>query len=208
MQNPTQQRGAAMPAILAILCGLAGLVLGPGQIVYCMFFSGSAAGEYACKPDKPITIPLAPTQNPLRLIAKIEYTKPRHIIHTAVTSYDTTLTFAGEQLWAEQIRVRESDDDDDDGGSISISMGSSYTTTPIALFSVEQEGDYTFVAKPTRDNDIKVHALTVTVRENVRVVHTLSAVAGFGLMVLAIVLVVMTARGKGGRSNVAERGTA
>lgn len=205
MHNPTSQRGAALPAILAVLCGLAGLALGPGQIVYCMFFSGSAAGDHPCEPGKPLTIALDPEQNPLRFLAKIEYKKPRYIFHRAVTSYDSTLSLAGEQVWRHQIRVSEADDDDDRS---SFAIGSTYTTTAIALFSVDEKGDYTFVAQPTSDDDIKVRSLTIRVRENVRVVATGIAATGFGLMVLVFVLLVIAVRSKRSAPNDAERSTA
>ena len=190
MADRNAQAGVTVLVVLAIVALLGGLVLGPGQIAWCVFLSGEKGETYECQPDREVVVPLTPEQNPVRFLATLEYREPRMHFGRAVTAYDAVLRLGDEQLWASRFRVSHEDDDERTG----ITIGSSYVSTPVQLFSVEEPGDYTFVAKSTSDKDIEVHSIRLRIRQNVSEVHTASAVAGFVMLALAIVLVVVAVR--------------
>ncbi len=191
MENRTSQSGAAATVALAVIVGLAGLILGPGQIAYCVFFSGTKAGEYPCQPDEPLIVSLHPDQNPIRFLAAVEYRKPGRAFGSRATVYDTSLSLVEDTVWSSTIRVSK-ERNDDDGAFV---MGTNSLTAALQLFSVEHPGDYTFVAKRTQQHDIEVRSIAIRVRQNVTEVNTMSTVVGFLLLLVSVVIVVLSVVG-------------
>lgn len=181
--------GLAATFLLAIVAAVGGLAIGPGQVIWCLFLSGSEAASYEIQPNREVVVPLAPDQNPLRFMARVEYLKPNRHIGTMVTAFDSVLRRGDEQLWASQFQISHKDEDKDKG--LGLRVGSSYTTCAVHLFSVDEAGDFTFVAKPTNYDQLEVKSITLKVRQNVTEVHVVSAVVGFALLVLAVVLTVI-----------------
>jgi len=190
MKDRRSEAGLAVTAVLAVLVALAGPALGPGQIVWCMFLSGEKAAEYELQPDQEVVVPLTPDQNPLRFLARLEYREPRSHFGRAETAFDGVLRQGGQELWKKRFRVSHQEDDDEVG----IALMSSYTTAAAQLFSIDEPGDFTFVAKSTRHNDIDVRGITLKVRQNVSEVQTMSAVGGFALLIGAVVIAMVGAR--------------
>ena len=191
------QSGLAATGVLAIVALLAGLVLGPGQILWCVFLSGSKAAQYELQPDQEIVVPLKPEQNPIRFLSTITYWKPRVSFGRSRTVFRGRLRKDDEELWSQSFRVTH-DSDDDEG----LSLMTSHTTSSLQLFSVDEAADYRFVAEGTSDKDIKVKSITLKVRQNVSEVLVWPVVGGFVLLVVAVVLFV--ARNRRSRSSVAE----
>lgn len=50
---------------------------------------------------------------------------------------------------------------------------------------VDTAGDYQFIAKSTRSDDIEIRSITLKVRQNVTEVDLVTAIAGFALLLLA-----------------------
>lgn len=189
MSDRRSEVGLAATLLLAVVAAVGGVALGPGQIIWCLFFSGAEAAAYEIQPDREVVVPLTPDQNPLRFMARIEYHKPYRHIGTMVTAFDGVLRRGDEQLWSSQFQVSHKDEDRDKG--VGLRVASSYTTCSVHLFSVDEAGDFTFVAKPTNYDQIEVKSITLKVRQNVSEVHTMSAVGGFVLLILAVVLAVI-----------------
>lgn len=189
MSRPPEQSGSAAITILLALVALVGLVLGPGQLIYCVFLSGAAASEHECIPDQPLVIALSPDQNPIRFTATMEYVDPGVVIGSSdATSYTGILSHGETELWTETfgIEVRDDDKDSRKSGVRVLLKSTAYSSANIRAFSVDVAGDYTFVAKRTAKRDIRVDSITLKVRENVRMTHVPTAVAGFALLLIAI----------------------
>lgn len=177
------QSGIAATGVLAIVLLLAGLVLGPGQILWCVFLSGSKAAQYELQPDQEVVVPLRPEQNPIRFLSTITYWKPRLSFGMSRTVFRGKLRKGDEHVWSESFRVTHDSDDDE-----SLSLLTSHTTSSLRLFSVDEAADYRFVAESTSDKDIKVKSITLKVRQNVSEVQVWPAVSGVVLLVVAVLL--------------------
>ena len=80
MADRNAQAGVAATVVLAMVALLGGLVLGPGQIAWCVFLSGEKGETYECQPDREVVVPLTPEQNPVRFLATLEYREPRAVV--------------------------------------------------------------------------------------------------------------------------------
>ena len=194
MHSPEQRRQAGMSTVslLLLVSFLGGLLLGPGHIVYCLYFSGASAAEHPWTPGEEVTFSLSPEQNPLRLNVEFEYLPPRGIGRiNRRTDYEGEFRGSSGTLWRERFGASYSQEK---GGGTQVRMaGSSTTTTNIRLFSVDEAGDYTFVAKQSGESSLKIRAITLELRENVAVVNTAMAATGCVLAVGAFVSVVFGA---------------
>ncbi|MFT6080768.1 MAG: hypothetical protein ACJA0V_002113 [Planctomycetota bacterium] len=83
--------GLAATFLLAIVAAVGGLAIGPGQVIWCLFLSGSEAASYEIQSSREVVVPLAPDQNPLRFMARVAYLKPNRHIGTMVTAFDGVL---------------------------------------------------------------------------------------------------------------------
>jgi hypothetical protein len=171
---------------------IAGALLGPGQVIWCLFLSGSAGASYKCEPDQEISISLSPDQSPVRLLARIEYRKPRlHIgIGPPRTSFKGVLSRDDKQLWSDTFGVTVGDDEK----TGVFGLSSSYSTSSLQVFMVDTAGDYQFIAKSTRSDDIEILSLTLKVRQNVTEVDLITAITGFALLLLAFAFGMTKAR--------------
>ena len=179
-------------SLVLLVSFIVGLLLGPGHIIYCLYFSGSSAAEHPYVPGQEVTFSISPEQNPLRLNANFVCVPPRVVGRVnRRTEYEGELRDADGTLWRERFDV-----------SYSRQKGSTKTnqvreglssTKNIRLFSVEEAGDYTFVAKQEGERSLKVRQITLDLRQNVAVVNTPIAVLGCVLTFGAFVSVILGA---------------
>jgi hypothetical protein len=193
-----RERGMSTVSLVLLVSFLGGLLLGPGHIVYCLYFSGASAAEHPWTPGEEVTFSLSPEQNPLRLNAEFDYVPPRGVGRTnRRTDYEGELSGSGGTLWRERFSASYSREKS--GGTQVHIGGSSTITTNIRLFSVDEAGDYTFRAKQSGERSLKIRAITLELRENVAEVNTAVAATGCVLAFGAFVSVVFGAGFRGRR---------
>ena len=129
--------GKILTGLLIALAG-SGVILGPGYLGYCWFFSGSAAGEYPITVGKPLELELSPEMNPIRFNSVVEYLK-RQTISTRRTDYRATLKEGNRELWTTTFSVTHSSDRDKErhrGTGVGIGLRSTVTShSSIRMFS-------------------------------------------------------------------------
>jgi|GEM_PF-3174324 len=198
-----RQAGMSSVSLVLLVCFISGLLLGPGHIIYCLFFSGASAAEHPYVPGQEVTFSISPEQNPLRLNANFVSVPPRVVGRVnRRTEYEGELRGADGTLWRERFDVSYSRQKGRTKTS-QVKAGLS-STKNIRLFSVEQAGDYTFVAKQEGERSLTVRQITLELRQNVAVVNTPVAVLGCALTLGAFVSVILGAGFRGRRRE--ERG--
>ena len=183
--------GLSTLAAVGLLALFAGVILGPGQMAYCVYFSGEEAGEYPFENNKSVAISLSPDMNPIRFNASIRHESPRRTITRKSSQFDATLSLGETEVWAETFRVSSGKTKKkDSGNALAGAFGNRMTTsaTNIHSFDVSEAGDYQFMANQTRA-DLRVESMSLLVRSNVRQVNIPSAVAGRVRLVLGFVVV-------------------
>lgn len=180
--------GKILTGLLIALAG-SGVILGPGYLGYCWFFSGSAAGEYPITVGKPLELELSPEMNPIRFNSVVEYLK-RQTISTRRTDYRATLKERNRELWTTTFSVTHSSDRDKErhrGTGVGIGLRSTVTShSSIRMFSVERPGRYLFLVTPGPQSQLHVQSITLKVRKNVTGVNVPLTVAGFVMLGMAL----------------------
>ena len=200
MHFPEQRRQAGMSTVSLVLLVsfLGGLLLGPGHIVYCLYFSGASAAEHLWTPGEEVTFSLSPEQNPLRLNAHFVAVPPRGVGKSSRrTNYEGELRGPRGTLWSAPFGVSYTREK---GAATKAQFEDGLSsTTNIQLFSVDQAGEYTFVAQQSGERRLNVRSITLELRENVAEVNTAIAGTGCALAVIAFVSVVFGAGFRGRR---------
>jgi len=177
---------------------VAGLFVGIGYVMWCLFLSGSAAGEHEITVGRPVKLALTSEMNPVAFNVKARWGGSTIRIGgrgkgtSRRRSYRAKLTRAGAEVWSE--RFSFSSESDNGTG-----------TTSVRVFDVPPGGDgggdgeYEFVVtgdSSTAGMGLNVSSLTLKLRRNVTRVNWSVAGPGIGAFVLGIIGLVISGRRK------------
>ena len=191
---------------------VAGVVLGFGYLLYCVFLSGSSAGQFSifeqdvksagvgrleatiaknAKWSTPVTVHLEPDMNPIAFNIAAKIAKARGTRKEA--RYETRLTLGEKLIWEKELRLvkkRESKK----GKKKTISIGGfSHSSTGLKTFSVAEAGDYKFDVE-TKGGKLVVAELALKVRKNVIVPRKAIFIPGLAMFVIGVAGLVVLSR--------------
>lgn len=189
--HATAQHGGVRTIVLLVVTILIGLLLGPVQLIYCLFLSGAIVSEHPCIPGQPVTVALSPKQNPIRFLARVEYIDPGRVQRTRhspgpaerTASFDGQLRFDGRLLWSE--RFEASGGSTNQGSGVLSTDQHTGATSSLKAFSIEEPGDYEFVVR-AGPSQLRVESITLKVREHVTELHLPTTVGGSLVMLFGI----------------------
>ena len=191
---------------------VAGFVLGFGYLLYCMFLSGSSAGQFAifeqdvksigvggfkvtraenAKWQTPVTVHLRPDMNPIAFSIAAKTARAGGVRKEA--RYETRLTLGQKLIWEKDLRLvkqRESKKGKKKGISIG---GFSHSNTGLKTFSVSEAGDYQFDVEE-KGGKLVVAELALKVRKNVTVPKKAIFIPGFAMFVIGVVGLVVQSK--------------
>ncbi len=197
-------------AILVIVF-VVSLLVGPGYLAYCYFFSGTGAGEYPVFEQDitrisiggmestssgqtqwhgPITMHLSPAMNPIaiNLMAKTVGSITAGARTLKEASYSVKLKHGDELIWHKGVLISPPDTSKKDkkkftrGGKLTFSS----TSQRLRTFSVTEAGDYILDIKEN-SNPQTVASMVIKVRRNVVLAKTAIVIPGFIACVGALV---------------------
>lgn len=191
---------------------VAGFVLGFAYILYCMFLSGSSAGQFAlfeqdvksigvggftttraenAKWETPVTVHLKPDMNPIAFSIAAETARAAGA--RKEVRYETRLTLQEKLIWEKELRlVRQRKSRKGKKKGISIG-GLSRSNTGLKTFSVSEAGDYQFDVKP-KGGDLMVAELALKVRKNVTVPKKSIFIPGLVMFVIGVIGLVVQSK--------------
>jgi hypothetical protein len=194
-----------------VLIGLVvvGLVLGFGYLSYCVFLSGSPAGQFPiftqdvksvgvggfeaataenAKWETPVTVHLTPDMNPIAFNIASETARARRTRKEA--RYQTRLSLGQKLIWEKDLRlVKKRETGKGKKKTISIG-GLSHSSTGLKTFSVTEAGDYQFDVE-AKGGDLLVAELTLKVQKHVVVPNKAIFIPGFAVFVIGVVGLVL-----------------
>ena len=107
--------------IIAYVVVAAGLLMGPVNLVYCWYLSGSTVGSYELKEKEAVTVPLSPEMTPVSFLVtadfKLKTTRKEEYEYRAVLERDSGT------IWEKVFKVSPPQTDADDGGGFQTGVG-------------------------------------------------------------------------------------
>jgi hypothetical protein len=191
---------------------VAGVVLGFGYLSYCVFLSGSSAGQFAifeqdvksagvgrleatiaknAKWETPVTVHLEPDMNPIAFNIAAKTVRAGTVRKEA--RYQTQLTLGEKLIWEKELRlVRKRESKKGKKKTISIG-GLSHSNTGVKTFSVTEAGDYQFDVE-AKGGKLVVAELALKVRKNVAVPRKAIFIPGLALFVIGVAGLVLQSK--------------
>ena len=203
--------------VLAIVF-VAGLLLGPGYLAYCYFFSGSGAGEFPvfekditrisvggmestssgqAKWQGPITMRLSPEMNPIaiNLKAKTVGSITAGASTLKVARYSAEMKLGDGLIWQEDVRISPPDTSKKDKKKLTISSALTFSSTSKRLktFSITEAGDYVLDIKE-EENPNTVASMVIKIRRNVASAKKAIVIPGFVICVGSLVTLLLVGK--------------
>jgi len=204
-----------LKTILALLF-LVGLVAAPGYYFYCTILSGKSVGERTvftqevsqvsfggftqssnsgANWNSPAKFELSPEMNPISVIAKFKYLKPRHMVGLSESNnYLGRLSINDQEIWSEDFALDVRRDKNSDSGVLANSLVLPTSIELIKTFTINESGSYDLSVKETGKTEIAVADIEMSVRRNVLIpnmkiviggtVALLSSIVGFVLILI------------------------
>jgi hypothetical protein len=174
-----------LPNLMLLMLIACGLVLGPGYVVYCVSFSGSAAGYYPINVGEPLELELGPHMNPIRFIAVINYRVYSGFCDHFSATYRASLKEKDRELWTGTFSVSHQRG----RGLERQHCGTNWVhkSDSIRVFSVERSGRYVFLVTPKREkSNVVVRSVALEVHKNVTGAKVKVPVVTTGFAMLAV----------------------
>ncbi|MCK4850163.1 MAG: hypothetical protein KAT11_02370 [Phycisphaerae bacterium] len=197
--------GKTYLAILAIVF-VVGLLIGPGYLVYCYFFSGAEVGKYPVfekditrisvggvestssgqtQWQTPITMRLSPEMNPIAINLTAKTVGSIRVASRLERArYAAEFRSADELIWTKDVWISPPDTSKKDRKKFTIGSKLTFSSTSQRLqtFSVTEAGDYVLDIKEESNPNI-VASMMIKVRRNVVSAKKAIVIPGFVLCV-------------------------
>ena len=197
-------------SIVLVSAFFVGLLLGPGYLLYCYFFSGDEVGQYPVfekditrisvgtmestssgqtQWQTPITVHLSPEMNPIAINLTAKTVGSVSIASNLKRAgYTAELKLADELIWTEGVGISPPDTSKKNKKKFAIGSKLTFSSTSQRLrtFSVTQAGDYVLDIKEKSNPNI-VASMVIKVRRNVTLPKMAFVIPGFVLCVGSMV---------------------